>query len=251
MGNRGVICTQKAFENNGIGVYGHWQMGMDSIKPLLVYLKIRGISGPTDEYPAEGYSRLIQVMNNFCGGDGNGNYLIGNVDSLDCDNYDNGVYIVDDKWNIVGRHYFSGEEQSSYDFREMVHAFDEAQPIDQQLGYGMVEALLDTNVSIDMVSSLYFYTISYRNENPSDKNKARPFNIPTKKTVNIYGKEYEIQLDERNENFIHGTTTYPDGYVATCSWRIYPWRDGSESILEDTGIENRPIVAVHSVDRDL
>ena len=32
----------------------------------------------------------------------------------DTDNYDNGVYVVDDNWNIVGREFAHGE-QNDYD----------------------------------------------------------------------------------------------------------------------------------------
>ena len=70
-------------------------------------------------------SRLCQVIANFFGG-----ALSIGIDrccSLDCDNYDNGVYIIQG-WDIVGRRYFEGEEQRNYNLEEMVYEIDLAQP---------------------------------------------------------------------------------------------------------------------------
>ena len=72
-----------------------------------------------------GWARLCQVIANYFGGD-----LSIGVDlcrNLDCDNYDNGVYIIRG-WDIVGRHYFEGEEQRVYNLEEMVYEIDQAQP---------------------------------------------------------------------------------------------------------------------------
>ena len=37
MGNRAVITTEKNFENNGVGVYLHWNGGYDSVSAFLKY----------------------------------------------------------------------------------------------------------------------------------------------------------------------------------------------------------------------
>lgn len=130
MGNRAVITTKANFENNGVGVYLHWNGGRDSVEPFLEYCKLRGFRAPeTDNY---GWARLVQVIANFMGGDGL-SVGIDTVDRLDCDNYDNGVYIIEN-WEIVGREYFEGIEQDYYDRNEMLQAIDEAQPVAQQLG---------------------------------------------------------------------------------------------------------------------
>lgn len=64
-------------------------------------------------------ARFIQVVANFFG---NGGLSVG-VDTLersDTNNYDNGVYVVDDNWNIVGRE-FAHEEQNDYDVNEFAN----------------------------------------------------------------------------------------------------------------------------------
>jgi hypothetical protein len=130
MGNRAVIVTEKNFTNNGVGVYIHWNGGRDSVEGFLKYCELRGFRSPdTDCY---GYARLIQVIANFFGADGL-SVGVDTIDHLDCDNGDNGVYIIKG-WEIVDRQYFDWKEQTEYELNDMLHAIDEAQPKEQQLG---------------------------------------------------------------------------------------------------------------------
>src|SRR5690349_12545767 len=100
MGNRAVIIlkTHQPVYDNQIGIYVHWNGGRDSIEGFLPYCRLRGFRSPeTDSY---GWARLTQVIANYIGGDG----LSVGVDTckhLDCDNYDNGVYFIEN-WHIVG-----------------------------------------------------------------------------------------------------------------------------------------------------
>lgn len=129
MGNRAVITTKEAFENNGIGVYLHWNGGYDSVSAFLKYCEIKGYRTPdTDNY---GWARLCQVIGNFFGG--STSIGIDTVDKLDCDNWDNGVYIIDG-WKIVDRKYFDGNEQMEYDLDEMLLEIDKAMPEKEQIG---------------------------------------------------------------------------------------------------------------------
>lgn len=132
MGNRAVITASKAADvakSNDLGVYLHWNGGRDSVTAFLTYCKLQGYRSPeTDNY---GYARLCQVIGNFFGGE-----LSIGLDAccnLDCDNWDNGVYIVKE-WEIVDRQYFKGSEQSGYDLKEFLLAIDEAMPTKLQLG---------------------------------------------------------------------------------------------------------------------
>ena len=129
MGNRAVITSKENFENNGIGVYVHWNGGRDSVEAFLKYCELKGYRKPTDD--CYGWARLAQVIGNFFGG--TTSVGINVVEHLDCDNYDNGVYIIDG-WNIVDRKYFKGAEQDEYGLEEMLQAIDERQPIAEQLG---------------------------------------------------------------------------------------------------------------------
>jgi hypothetical protein len=96
---------------HSIGVYLHWNGGRASIEGFCEAcrrLKFRGAA--SDSY---GVARFTQAVCNFFGNDG----LSCGVDTLehsDCNNYDNGVYVVDDSWNIVGREFANGE-QNDYD----------------------------------------------------------------------------------------------------------------------------------------
>ena len=126
MGNRALIITQENLDNDGIGVYLHWNGGRDSVEAFLKYCEIRGFRSPdTDCY---GWARFIQVVANFFGMDG----LSIGVDKYsnlpDGEFCDNGVYIIEG-WKIVGRKFFENcEEQQEYPMDEMLHAIDERQP---------------------------------------------------------------------------------------------------------------------------
>ena len=129
MGNRCVVTWSKSADpkrSTDIGVYLHWNGGRDIVEAFLKYCELRGFR--TDDY---GVARFVQVVANFFGGGDS----IG-VDcccNLDCENWDNGVYVVDG-WTIVGRRYFSGAEQDNYNLREMLKAIDAAQPEPERLG---------------------------------------------------------------------------------------------------------------------
>lgn len=123
MGNRAVITTRENFDNNGVGVYVHWNGGRDSVEAFLTYCKRKGYRSPDQD--CYGWARLCQVIGNFFGGEGS--VGIDTVDRLDCDNYDNGVYIIEG-WKIVGREFFNGTEQSGYDLEEFVKIIDKSMP---------------------------------------------------------------------------------------------------------------------------
>lgn len=129
MGNRAVITTKENFENNGIGVYLHWNGGYDSVSAFLKYCDIKGYRTPdTDCY---GWARLCQVIGNFFGG--STSLGIDTVDKLDCDNYDNGVYIIKG-WEIVDRKHNRYAEQMNYELEEMLLEIDKCMPEDEQIG---------------------------------------------------------------------------------------------------------------------
>lgn len=130
MGNRAVITTKQGDKENKIGIYLHWNGGRDSVQAFLKYCEIRGFRLPEDDN--YGWARLCQVIANYFGKDGL-SVGIDRVCNLDCDNWDNGVYLIEG-WKIVGREYFTGVEQESYELRQMLYDIDHAQPKDQQVG---------------------------------------------------------------------------------------------------------------------
>ena len=137
MGNRAVITASKATDvakSDDIGIYLHWNGGRDSVEAFLTYCKLQGFRSLGDDY---GLARLVQVIANFFGGSTSIGF--GKCSELDCDNWDNGVYIVEG-WDIVGRQYFEGSEQRGYDLEEFLVAIDEAQPVEMQLGVARIAA---------------------------------------------------------------------------------------------------------------
>lgn len=125
MGNRAVITTSK----KDLGLYLHWNGGKDSIEAFLKYCELQQYRPP--EESSYGFARLCQVIGNFFGG--TLSLGIDNYYKLDTDNGDNGVYIIKN-WQIIGREYFDGAEQTSYKLDEMLKAIDKKQPKYMQLG---------------------------------------------------------------------------------------------------------------------
>lgn len=123
MGNRAVITTRENWANDGVGIYLHWNGGRDSVEAFLKYCELKGYRSPSED--CYGWARLCQVIGNFFGG--NTSIGIDTLWHLDCNNYDNGVYIIDG-WEIVDRHYFDGQEQDYYEMKEMLLAIDKAMP---------------------------------------------------------------------------------------------------------------------------
>ena len=96
MGDRAVITTK----NKDVGVYLHWNGTMDFVEGFLAYCDLKEYRSPeVDDY---GWARLCQVIGNYFGG----KLSIGvdRYEKLDTDNYDNGVYIIEN-WEIIGREY--------------------------------------------------------------------------------------------------------------------------------------------------
>lgn len=141
MGNRAVITASKSRDvakSNDIGIYLHWNGGRDSVEAFLKYCELKRYRSPSeDNY---GWARLCQVIANYFGGEtGVG---IDNCCHLDCDNGNNGVYIIEG-WKIVGRQYHDGLEQNAYDLYEMLLKIDKAQPETEQLGEKQIKELLE------------------------------------------------------------------------------------------------------------
>jgi hypothetical protein len=126
MGNRAVITTNQNLDETGI--YLHWNGGRDSVEAFLAYCNLKGYRTPN--YDSYGWAYLAGVITNFFG-DGH-SCGVNIAHNLDCDNYDNGVFIIKD-WLIVGRKYLRGGEQLEYDLKETLEAIDKHQPKHMQL----------------------------------------------------------------------------------------------------------------------
>ena len=131
MGNRAVITTSKSLDvarSTDIGVYLHWNGGRDSVEAFLKYCELKGYRSPeTDCY---GWARLCQVIGNYFGGETS--IGIDKCCNLDCDNWDNGTYVIKG-WKIVGRKYFENSEQNNHDLEDMLFDINETQPEGERL----------------------------------------------------------------------------------------------------------------------
>lgn len=95
MGNRAVI----GFEGKKTGIYLHWNGGEESVRAFLECAKTYGVRDPVrDSY---GIARLVQIIGNFFGG--SLSLSVGDLEGLDCENFDNGLYMVGQNWEIVER----------------------------------------------------------------------------------------------------------------------------------------------------
>ena len=114
MGNRCVIVsadTTKENQNKKIGIYLHWYGSEDTVKEFLQEAKDKGARGVSDSY---GWARLCQIIaDNLTKECLESEYEsarshayetgigIGLVSELDTHNYDNGVYYINDNFDIV------------------------------------------------------------------------------------------------------------------------------------------------------
>ncbi len=150
MGNRAVITTKENFVNDGVGVYLHWNGGRDSVEGFLTYCKLKGYRPPSQD--CYGWARLCQVIGNFFGGFTSVGIDV--VSKLDCDNYDNGTYIIDG-WDVVGREHFNGAEQDKHSLMNMLKEIDKSMPIDERLGEGFLNAKLVNTTDLKIGDKVY------------------------------------------------------------------------------------------------
>ena len=135
MGNRAVITFDKQ-----VGIYLHWNGGRDSVEAFLKYCELK--NHRPDDY---GIARLTQVISNFLGG--TTSIGVAKYSGMDCDNGDNGVYVVEN-WKIVERLFHEGSEQDEYKLLEMLKDIDSKQPENERL-FSEDEMIKDTIEKIE------------------------------------------------------------------------------------------------------
>ena len=108
MGNRAVLLFDQV---PGMGVYLHWNGGRASIQGFLNATREQ-VNLSLDSQI--NIARLLENIGLFF--PGSLSFYIGTPDSLDQDNYDNGVYKIDArKLEIIGRKYNKGPEEIDAD----------------------------------------------------------------------------------------------------------------------------------------
>lgn len=100
MGNRAVITAST--EPNGLGIYLHWNGGIESVLAFVDVAKARGFRDPASD-ESYGMARLCGLLHEFFGVNESTSLGLGTLDRLDCDNFDNGVFVIGKGWTIVSR----------------------------------------------------------------------------------------------------------------------------------------------------
>ena len=103
MGDRCVITTQDVTKENQdkkLGLYLHWYGPRKEVEKILSKCKKRNIRSPEDDYDYF-WARFCQIAAEHCGKDDSTGVGINLVSNLDVNNYDNGVYYIDNDFNIV------------------------------------------------------------------------------------------------------------------------------------------------------
>lgn len=102
MGNRAVITTKA----QKVGIYIHWNGGPESVLAFIQIAKNRGYRPPVMD-GSYALARLTGIIHEFMGGgtaeDDGLSLGIGLVSDLDCNNGDQGMYILGDDWTIAQR----------------------------------------------------------------------------------------------------------------------------------------------------
>lgn len=116
MGCRCVITDISVNEQNmdkKLGIYLHWHGDKETVQELLEKVKAKHPRGVISD-PSYGYARLCQIIADEITAEALASPFeaakshayetgigIGIVSDLDCHNYDNGVWKIDDDYNIV------------------------------------------------------------------------------------------------------------------------------------------------------
>ena len=101
MGNRAVI-TASNNKTEGQGIYLHWNGGIESVLAFLDTARQLKYRSPESDN-SYGMARLCGLICLMLGVRSDTGVGIGDLKQLDCDNYDNGVYVVGTDWQLVDR----------------------------------------------------------------------------------------------------------------------------------------------------
>lgn len=175
MGNRCLIVP-KGQEN--LGVYLHWNGGVDSVTAFLTYCKMKEYR-PFGGKNADGYgiARFVQVVGNFFGGGLSIGIeaVTGELTEDYAEAYDNGIYIIDG-WEICQRISPAGHE--GYDLMEMLIDIDKAQPEEEQLGEDYLRAEEVDATDLEIGDEVFVMNYSGKAERHTVQGFANDSNLP-------------------------------------------------------------------------
>lgn len=161
MGNRAIIKPK----NSDIGVYLHWNGGINSVTAFLEYCKLKGYRNFGGEY-SDGYgmARFVQVVSNFFGGSDSIGIVSNVKETVDyAKGLDNGIYVIDG-WDIVKR-ICGNDTVENYSIQDMLISIDKAQPIKEQFGEEFFESELVDVSDLNIGDKVYIYDGLYSKYN--------------------------------------------------------------------------------------
>jgi hypothetical protein len=124
MGNRAVITASTA--PNAPCIYLHWNGGRDSVEGFLQAAKNLSIKGTEPE----SFDRLANLLaRHFFNCEVGHTVYRQEYKNADADNWDNGVYVIDENFNIVKRIYMRRGEQNSHKSAEIANHIAAKAPI--------------------------------------------------------------------------------------------------------------------------
>lgn len=103
MSDRCVIVTKdvtKHNKDNKLGLYLHWCGQKGDVEEILDMCRERKIRKPDNDY-SYFWARFCQIAADYCGKNETTGIGIDVVSRLDFNNYNNGVYYIDNDFNIV------------------------------------------------------------------------------------------------------------------------------------------------------
>ena len=137
MGNRAVIRTTE----NDLGVYLHWNGGIERIQAYLDFCKASQYRAPEND--CYGWAYLCQVI---CNSFGNGLSVgIDVVNRLDCNNGDNGVYIIED-WEIIGREHANDGSFDEEEYSGFMYHLNNKQPVECRLSDEAIKNIVSERI---------------------------------------------------------------------------------------------------------
>lgn len=129
MGNRAVIVhNDNKYKSSAKCIYLHWNGGRASVEAFLKAGKHLSINANTDAGMLE---LANMIAKSFFGCEVNKlNVYVEFFENADKDNYDNGLYIIDDTMSIIGRKYQRhGEEYNPDKTKEIFEHITSRYPV--------------------------------------------------------------------------------------------------------------------------
>ena len=128
MGNRAVIAFEdKSRDKKDCpAIYLHWNGGRDSVEGFLAVAKDQFGSTHSPDY---GCARLTTIICNWFTAKDGLSIGVGTFGTLDADNYDNGTYWLNSKYEITEREFQRQAEQAVYLIDELKESVLAAQPV--------------------------------------------------------------------------------------------------------------------------